>query len=138
MLGIASLYVASLKAGRTALLRTDAVNLVNDMIDRIRANGAARDAYKLSAYGTGGPAMRNCTTGGNCSTDRLAEDDLATWVATTNDSLRGLNPQPGVEFFPGATSAEPDRYQVSLSWREAGEDQTFAYQASFEMLPVNP
>lgn len=48
MLGIASLYVASLKTGRTALTRTNAVNLVNDMLDSIRANGTATTSYRFA------------------------------------------------------------------------------------------
>ena len=47
MLGIASLYVDSLRAGRTALLRTQAVFLATDMADRIRANPTAGAAYAL-------------------------------------------------------------------------------------------
>ena len=35
MLGIAGLYVTGIKAGRSALLRTQAVNLASDMADRI-------------------------------------------------------------------------------------------------------
>ena len=41
MLGIAGLYVTGIKAGRSALLRTQAVNLASDMADRIRANRRA-------------------------------------------------------------------------------------------------
>ena len=45
MLGIAALYLEGLRAGRTALYRTTAVNLAGDMADRIRANRNAGLAY---------------------------------------------------------------------------------------------
>ena len=43
MLGIAGLYVESLRAGRTAIYRTQAINLASDMAERIRANAQAGD-----------------------------------------------------------------------------------------------
>ena len=48
MLGIAALFTQGLSAGRTAIFRTQAVNLVSDLADRIRANRsaqAARDGF---------------------------------------------------------------------------------------------
>ena len=55
MLGIAALYIESVKANRGALLRTQAVALVLDMADRIRANRLARGTYAL-ALGAAPPA----------------------------------------------------------------------------------
>ena len=58
MLGIAALYVESLRAGRSAVYHTQAVNLAADMADRIRANrmaGAA--AWALAAFAIGLPAF---------------------------------------------------------------------------------
>src|SRR5688500_14724089 len=74
MLGIAGLYVTSLRANRTALTRTHAINLVNDMADRIRANPSARSAY--NGISSSPPALRKCTQGDNCTATQLAEDDL--------------------------------------------------------------
>ncbi|MCG8370161.1 MAG: type IV pilus modification protein PilV, partial [Proteobacteria bacterium] len=45
MLGIAGLYVQSMQAGRTSMLRHHAVTLAGDIADRIRANPAAGAAY---------------------------------------------------------------------------------------------
>ena len=49
MIGIAALYAQGLGAGRTALYRTEAVNLVGDMADRIRANRLGGVAYAGAA-----------------------------------------------------------------------------------------
>ena len=48
MLGIAGLYVQSMQAGRTSMLRHHAVTLAGDVADRIRANPAAGAAYAAS------------------------------------------------------------------------------------------
>lgn len=53
MLGIAALYLEGLRAGRTALYRTTAVNLAADMADRIRANPNAGLAYAGTGPGAG-------------------------------------------------------------------------------------
>jgi prepilin-type N-terminal cleavage/methylation domain-containing protein len=73
MLGIAGLYVTTLRASGSALLRTHAVNLAADMADRIRANPTAGAAY------AGGAADNSCAGGGvDCSPTQLAADDLFT------------------------------------------------------------
>ena len=54
MLGIAGLYVHSMKAGSTSLFRHHAVTLAGDVADRIRANPRAGAAYALAG------ANNNC------------------------------------------------------------------------------
>lgn len=138
MLGIASLYVASLKAERNALTRTNAVNLVNDMLDRIRANGVARDAYDTSKYTAGGgPKDQKCVADkDNCSTTKLAEDDLFRWIASAKSTLPGT-PTASVGVTLGA-AGKSDRFQVMVTWREAGEDADFKYEVNTQILPVIP
>ncbi len=136
MLGIASLYVASLKTGRTALTRTQAVNLVNDLIDSIRANGTARTAYRLAAGDTP-EAKPECLTGGDCDRDELAETDLARWRAAIDTNLPGGTGV--VTVTPDAAAVNtPDVYTIAVSWLEPGEPQPYSYRASVEMLPVRP
>ncbi len=59
LLGIAGLFVESLRNSRTALFRTHAANLAGDIADRIRANGNGRDAYDTTPY-AGAPALHAC------------------------------------------------------------------------------
>jgi type IV pilus assembly protein PilV len=137
MLGIASLYVTSLKTGRTALLRTHAVNLVNDMIDSIRANGSARIAYDL-ADRTGPPPDADsvdCGTDGVCTREQIAEKDLATWLTAVGEALPAA--QGSIDYTASAAGV-PDIYVVSVEWQESGETQPYRYEASLEMLPVMP
>jgi len=130
MLGVLLMLVTSLRNSRSALLRTQAVNLVSDMADRIRANAAARTAYELAAY-AGGAMERGCAPGAapgsNCSEAQLAEDDLARW----EDTVRTLLPAApagtraaDVQYFAGT----PDRYRITVAWQEPSEPQPFSYQ----------
>lgn len=135
MLGIAGLHLASLKTGRTALIRTQAVNLVNDMVDRIRANPRARDAYDTSDY-AGALATHDCVTVANCSSDQLAEDDLARWLVQVAATLPAA--AADVNFTAAVANGRPDTYAVGVSWREAGEEQDFSYAISINLIPVLP
>jgi type IV pilus assembly protein PilV len=144
MLGIAALFVSSVRFNRTALLRTQAINLVSDMADRIRANASAGPAYDLASYGAG-PAARDCApgpgaAGANCTIDELAEDDLARWISAVQTTL----PAPGdggaateVEYAPAA-AAGPDRYTVLVRWQEPGEAAPFSYRSELLIMPRLP
>ena len=101
LMGMASLMLQGLRSGYLALIRTQAVNLVSDMGERIRANPGAAGAYDCATY-TGGPSEQGCAptdsaSGTNCSSAQLAQDDLARWqgararhaAAGEQRSLRG-------------------------------------------------
>jgi type IV pilus assembly protein PilV len=125
MLGIAGLYVSSLKAGRTAILRTQAVNLASDIADRIRANRTARNAYDTAAVAPcsvpGGGATLAETTARN-----LAAADTCQWVA----NIQAILPQGNgvIGFVAGVPAGMPNNYVVTVSWQEPGEQQVFTYQ----------
>ena len=114
MLGIAALHGQSLTAGRTAQLRTHAVNLAGDMADRIRINRLGAAAYE-------GPAANNeCDpqTGGgvDCTPAEMAAHDLFVWHA----QLARLLPNgAGSVDYDGA--AEPPTYTIDVTWTEPGE-----------------
>lgn len=136
LLGIASLYVTSLRTGRTALIRTQAVSLVSDLGDRIRANSRANTtapaAYDLATYG-GAPVTHGCVTASNCSADQLAEDDLSHWLDNVNATLPG--PVAQVVVTRGGPGL-PDQYAIQLTWQEASE--TFNYRASTFVIAATP
>ncbi|HJS21577.1 MAG TPA: type IV pilus modification protein PilV [Steroidobacteraceae bacterium] len=123
MLGIAALYVESLRAGRSAVYHTQAVNLAADMADRIRSNrtaGAA--AWRLAADGA--PATRNCVNAGvNCNPGDLAQDDQARWLLAIQRQLPG----DGVATPDGTIAvdeaANPNEYTITVTWSEPGNEQ---------------
>lgn len=152
MLGIAVLFVQSVRNSRSAILRTQAVNLVSDMADRIRANANAQVAYDMSEY-SGAPSKHSCapddanTDGINCNVEQLAEDDLARWQEAVEDSLPALaENQPAsadVRYFPSASSQRPERYRIVVAWREpneqrnedTGEPEPLRYQSDVVLMP---
>ena len=125
MLGIAGLYVTGIKAGRSALLRTQAVNLASDMADRIRANRRAVTAYDMDEY-AGAPTDQGCI-GNDCTSAELAEDDLFRWQAAIEAALPGRPlALADVQVVDGVAPAA-DRYAISVIWHEAGETEESNY-----------
>ena len=126
MLGIAALYVESLRAGRTAVYRTQAVNLAADMADRIRANRSVPDSWVLPAGAA--PTTHNCVGGGvTCTPEDLAEDDQASWL----DAIRSQLPGSGAATASGMIEvdqlAQPPQYEITVTWFEPGEQQPLTY-----------
>lgn len=122
MLGIAALYVDSLRSGRTAIHRTQAVILVSDMAERIRANPGAGVAY------AGAAADNNCTDdiaiSNDCTAAQMAADDLQLW----QQSVGGLLPngQSEIQFVP-AVGGIPATYTITVSWNEVGQADPVSY-----------
>ena len=115
MLGIAALYVESLRAGRVSINRITAVTLAADMADRIRANPTA-----LANYAGVGPGADNgCVYGAlPCTPAEMAADDWFRWSQEMDARLPGdataniviANPIPPLT-----------RYTITISWPEAGQ-----------------
>jgi len=129
MLGIASLYIASLKAGRSAMIRTQAVNLATDIADRIRSNRAGRGAYDTAGYG-GGAKEHGCV-GGTCSADELAEDDLARWQTTLTQVMPGN--AKGIVTYLAEPVSDVNQYTIVVSWRESGDTADSTTQLVMEL-----
>lgn len=111
MLGIAGLYVHSMQAGRTSVLRHNAVTLAGDIADRIRANPRAGAAYGLAG------ANNNCVDGGiDCTIGEMAAHDIFLWDQQAAATLP--NGQVNVVFNNGVV---PPTYQITLTWTEPGE-----------------
>jgi type IV pilus assembly protein PilV len=110
MIGIAALYGQGLGAGRTALYRTQAVNLAADMADRIRMNRRGDASYG------GGAANNGCDPGGNtnCTPAQMAAHDLFTWQAQVTALLPG---GVGAVQYAGTT---PPTYTIQVTWQEVG------------------
>lgn len=130
MLGIAALYVESLRAGRSAIYRTQAVNLATDMADRIRSNRTARNAYVLAAGQTPNPTATCTGTGAViCTPQELAQDDLQRWLTAINEQLPGTGASAPIGTIQGAQvpGTATWGYAIQVSWSEPGEDQRLSY-----------
>jgi type IV pilus assembly protein PilV len=128
MLGIAALYLNSLQAGRTAIYRTQAVNLAADLADRIRANRTAIGAY-ASDYADTFAEVPACFTTAGCSAAALATSDLSRWKADIEELLPNGQGQVVVTLPPGA--GQPAGYVITVQWAEVGEVNPVTFQLGF-------
>jgi len=128
LLGIAALYLNSLQAGRTAIYRTQAVNLAADLADRIRVNRTATAAYG-SAFATAFAEVPACFTTGGCTAAQLASSDLSRWKASLAQLLP--NGQGQVVVTPPVAPGDPTNYVVTVQWAEVGEVAPVTFQIGF-------
>jgi type IV pilus assembly protein PilV len=119
MLGIAALYLESLRASRSALVRTQAVTLAADIADRMRANRNPENAYDCAGTCEAGE-------GGNA----IAVTDLNAWRTAVAVQLPGGT--SSVTYTAGAANT-PDAYTVTVSWTEIGYTNPLAYQLRVEI-----
>jgi type IV pilus assembly protein PilV len=131
MLGIAALYVESLRSGTSALLRTQAVALAGDMADRIRANPNAGAAY-AKAVDDNGNVTPSCTTGGGiCTVAQMAATDIAQWAQQLDD--RRDDPSVGRLGLPlgrgtiAVSAGPPLVYTITVQWTESGQTTASNY-----------
>ncbi len=111
MLGIAGLYVTTLKSGGGSIYRMQAVNLAGDLADRIRANRGANLAYQ------GAAANNNCygAASVDCAPAAMAANDLFVWQQQIAGILPGGNGVVGV-----VGAAAPYTYTIRINWTETG------------------
>lgn len=128
LLGVGQLTLGALREGSIALSRTRAIYLISDMMERIRANPDAEDAYDCATYGSG-PREHGCAPSGAparpCTARELAEDDLARWQTLAHDTLPLIGADicmANVSYLAAVSESEPARYRVELSWVERGSD----------------
>ncbi len=115
MLGIASLYVQSMQAGRTSLFRHNAVTLAGDVADRMRANPTGANAY------TGAGANNNCIDQGtNCSNVQMAAQDILGWSQQAVDTLPN-----GAVVITFDNTVIPPVYTIAITWDEPGQTQNY-------------
>ncbi|MGQ3888173.1 type IV pilus modification protein PilV [Legionella sp. CNM-1927-20] len=103
LLGIAALQARAVHDNHSALLRSIAINQINNMIDRMQSNyaGVNAGAYN-NVSGTG--TMPTCTT---CSSTQIAQRDIYQWN-TTNAQLLPSG--------QGTVTRNGQRFTVTLFW----------------------
>jgi type IV pilus assembly protein PilV len=112
MLGIAGLYVQGMQAGRTSMLRHNAVTLVGDVADRIRSNPRAGNAY-TDADG----ADNGCVNGGtDCTDTEMAAHDIFLWKTQADDTMPN-----GLVTITFDNTVNPFDYTIAVTWDEPGE-----------------
>ncbi len=119
MLGIAALYLESLRASRQALVRTEAVTLASDIADKIRSN-----RNPANNYDCGG------TCDANEGVNAIAQADLNAWRTAVTATLPGG--AADITYTAAAANA-PNVYVISVSWTEIGYANPLSYQLRVEI-----
>ncbi len=129
LLGIAALYLNSLQAGRTAIYRTQAVNLAADLADRIRVNRTAMAAYG-NVFADAFAEVPTCYTTAGCTPGELAASDLSRWKDSAAQLLPNGQGQVVVTGVP-VPAGEPANYVITVRWAEVGEVAPVTFQIGF-------
>jgi len=132
MLGIAALYVESLRSGTSALLRSQAVAFASDMADRIRSNPTAGASYTKGVDDVGTVTASCTSTGtGACTVAQMAATDIAQWTQQLDD--RSDNPGLGRQGLPAGrgiidvAAGPPAIYTITVQWTESGQTTASNY-----------
>ncbi len=136
LLASAGVQSSSLQFNKAAQFRTQAVYLATELSERMRANkpAAVTGAYVYSGATISAP---NCLTAA-CTTDQLAQFDLAEWNARVIAAL----PNASVTVTAAAV-ANPITYTIVISWSDrrtdrkyatTGDSESFSYTASATFL----
>jgi type IV pilus assembly protein PilV len=124
MLGIAGLYVQSMQAGRTSMLRHHAVTLAGDVADRIRANPRAGMAYE------GAGEDGSCVSGVvYCDEVSMAGHDILLW----RQQAAGTLPDGDVAI-TFDDSGIPPVYTIDVTWSEPGANGQPGYSITIPVL----
>jgi len=121
LLGLAGLQASGLRYSGDAVLRTQAVTLAQDIIERMRANPegvknspAASDTYyKITSTLTG--TLPDCT-GSTCSSATMATYDVLLWQQTLTQRLP--NGQGTINVTDPGGAGLYYNVAVTVSWKE--------------------
>lgn len=129
MLGIAALYVESLRSGRTALMRSQAVILATDMADRIRANRGAGVAYAKGVDSTGTENAACISGGAGCTPAAMAAHDIARWHRAVDGRADTPTSLPGGRGAIEVTAGVPlSTYRITVTWSESNQAASSSYE----------
>ena len=133
VLGTAGLQAFALKVNQGGQLRSQAVILGIDFIERVEANNGATitGGYAPASYPTSYPV--------DCSTTYCQQSELATYDLV-KFKARVLAQLPGASVTVSMTGAGPFTYSVSINWEEritsskgaaaGAQSETFSYSIS--------
>ncbi|HJP39332.1 MAG TPA: type IV pilus modification protein PilV [Gammaproteobacteria bacterium] len=129
MLGVAAMYIESLRSGHMSVSYTNAVTLAADMADRIRANSLGIHSYAGTGVGNGTAGSNNNCVNGlvDCASALLAADDLFWWY----EDIKNLMPVNRSATVAVVNVPPLDQYTITLTWPERGQPQPVSYVLTF-------
>ena len=135
VLGVTGLQVVSLQNNRDALLRSEALQMAYDVLDRMRINGAGN--YDGVAFDDEPEAPTDCFAN-DCSAAQMTDFDVAIWKCALGDHnetdvcadlrdgtiLPAATEQPGLPDGQGAIDIDgAGMVTVSIRWTGFNGDQ---------------
>jgi len=133
LLGAAAMLLDSLRVHGGALQRLRATQLLLDMADCIRANPQGHEHY--SAGSSGGVS---CVEPDGCDVAQLAAADRARFESAARALFAQNLIDASVEYEPAIGPATPDRYVISLRWRDARDAVDDTEAATLQVLAQSP
>ncbi|MDH3401349.1 MAG: type IV pilus modification protein PilV [Chromatiales bacterium] len=127
MLGLAALYVETLRLNRTAIYRTQAVTLASDMAERIRANAGGAAGYAGAGADSG--CNDGATAAVECTAAQMAAQDIFDWQQMAQTLLPGGTATIGVVAAGGGT---PNVYTLTITWTEVSQGGNVSYVMTVE------
>lgn len=114
ILGAGAMQTIGLQSNQGAYLRSQAMILAGDMIDRMRSNRTARATYLgTDTNGIGAAAMPSCLVAANgCSNAQMATAHVQEWA----DIIERSGVLPGARGVIAAGAG--DNVQVTITWGE--------------------
>lgn len=134
LLGAGVMLLESLRTHAGALQRLGATQLARDMADRIRANPRGRVHYDTRNVAAG---VVDCVAPDGCDAAQLAVADRARFASAARALFANLNFTASVEYEPAIGPASPDRYKITLTWRDA-RDAGDPYAVALQVLAQSP
>jgi len=110
LLGLAALQTTGMRFNQESSLRSQAIMIAYDIVDRMRANSigkTAGDYDTVSATATF--TAPSCIGAVNCTPDQIATFDLASWKARIAAALPAGT---------GAISTSGTRRTITITWKE--------------------
>lgn len=141
ILGVAGLQITSLQLNQSAMFRSEALQMGNDLLDRMRAN-TLQDYAPAPVLLTDAPgAARNCSSE-SCNPDELVGYDLTWWKCSINSTLDealgtqfpacvDLSVSGALPLGAGAVSKQSGVYTVTVEWQDnrAGARQAISLRS---------
>ncbi len=120
LLGLALLQMRGLKFNTDAYLRSQATLLADDIMERMRTNPGAGNAYTGAVPALKpAPDCRTTTNTNGCTAAQLVAHDLWVW----NQAIQSPSGIPGATGVITAVSGAANRYLIEMSWIEQGKVQ---------------
>jgi len=126
LLSSAGVQSASLQFTKAAQFRTQAVYLATDLAERMQANKTAAVAGSYVVSGSVDAAAMDCTTA-TCTSDELAQFDLAEWSGRVTAVL------PNASVTVSTTgAANPVTYTILITWSDRRSDRAYSGSGTSE------